>query len=415
MENAQAQDDPQVACDLPAAEHVTTANSRDGIPDWAAWRSSDAAQKALGRLSVATDERFGDNEDWEALRRGYIGRTLNDVDHTVHLVVDMPASARAELQKAFQAIAGHEITLRVTQSCNTKEALLEAGHLLSSGVLLLGTEIEYFADLDPRSSTFDVAMYAQDAASRRSVATDLGALVSGVVNVVDVSGPPIEANSGSRVADSQPHWGGARIWNNRTEQACSSGFVVDTETEGKAMITAAHCGLVGDNFHSGQNIGYGEMKRRGPFPEKDMAVINSDTQNYDDDIFMNPIRAQDDPIDVSGSRVVDAGDHVCISGPSSLASCTLHVVAINGRWCSSTAGGCRENLIRYDLSEHACDLGDSGAPVFSRANDNPRTALITGIHIARGSQSAQLPDFGCLAHKVRTIESNFDVTVATSP
>lgn len=123
---------------------------------------------------------------------------------------------------------------------------------------------------------------------------------------------------------------------------------------------------------------------------------------------MNPVGNPGDPIDVSAKRAAFDGMTVCVSGGFTLTTCNLEVVGVVAHACY--LGGCVQNLIRFDESEASCNLGDSGSPVFSRING---TAHVTGMLIAKKNGAGG--QFGCVAHKIFTIESGLSATLATSP
>lgn len=394
---------------IPPRQMLTSENTRDGIPSWAQWRANDEAQVALSRLAAAVDQRFGDTEEdpWIQLRSGFIGIAPNDEDHTVYAVVDLPEAERAALERDLQGAAGDSIVVRTHQGCNSAAGLLAQAELLTS-TRSLSEVSAYVGDVDPNTATISLGVYPEAAGA---IGIIRKAIDPAFVTITELAERPTR-DSGGRTADAQPHWGGARI-HIGPGGYCSSGFAIDTASAGKAFVSAGHCGVVGNNVSSGTH-GWGSVTRRGNFPARDMLVINASNQNYDDDIYMNPIWSVNDPIDVGGTRVVSAGNHVCISGATSHTSCNLEVAGVNAFFCDNPTGACTENLVRYNQGEGACDSGDSGAPVFSQWG-TPVYARIVGMHIGRGSQSAQGAPNGCLAHKFRTIENTFDVTVATNP
>lgn len=270
------------------------------------WRSTDAAEAALSRIGEASIAWFGDPEkdNWIQQRNGYIGVAPDDAAQVVNIVLDVPASETAGYQSRFQEAAGDAIKVVVVQPCNSGPQLAAAGDRLPA---LIEREegAAFFADVDVRTATITVWLYAKTQAVRTEFAE---ATAGGLIQIVQVSEPPT-LQAGNRFNDSQPHWGGAAIENHQTQWTCSSGFAVDTAHAGKAMITAGHCGGINDSFDSG-SYSFGPVARKADFPERDMLIINGASQNYDDDIYMSPTTS----IDVSGTRVVVQSNHVCLSG-----------------------------------------------------------------------------------------------------
>lgn len=399
-------------CEVPEREPLTADSTRDGIPQAAQWRASEEAQVALSDMAELINARFGDTsqDEWVQLRQGFIGFAPNDLDQTVYVVVDLQREEQTTLERELQEIAGDVLTVRVIQGCHRVSDLAAVGAQLSEGDPMRQTGMTYVADLDPNTSTFDVVVYAANGASLDAFADAL--IDRQLVRLARLEEPPTR-DAGSRGHDAQPHWGGALINNDTAGGYCTSGFAIDTATAGKAFITAGHCGLVGDDFSSSEHS-YGHGARRAVFPANDMLILNG-AQNYDDDIYMNPIWPLSNPIDVGGKRTVGIGNHVCVSGAFSQAYCNLEVVGTGAVFCDVYPSQCTANLIRYNPQQGACQSGDSGAPVFSRWG-SPEYARVVGMHIARGSKSDK-PNagLGCLAHKVGDIEATLDVTVATNP
>lgn len=138
-----------------------------------------------------------------------------------------------------------------------------------------------------------------------------------------------------------------------------------------------------------------------------MIKINAANQNYDDDLYHNPIQGENNSIDVSGAREPETGNFTCISGMRTLAVCGLEIRGLNVQLCDDA--GCTPDLFRYSPSGAACQEGDSGAPVYHVTADN--TAVIQGMHIGEVFETPS----GCVGEKISNIRSHLSVTVATAP
>jgi hypothetical protein len=256
----------------------------------------------------------------------------------------------------------------------------------------------YGGGLSPYTSAWNVTINGTEAAASRAEA-GLGDNVT-----VSAVSSDIGRMSGSRVADAQPHWSGAFIRNNPTGTGCTSGIVVDTASAGKAILTAGHCWAVGTTVESGA-YAYGSVTRRAPYPTYDIELINASSQNYDDDIYANPIRAVGNPYDVSGKRSPGVGAKTCLSGRVSHTECNLSVVGTGAWVCDS--GGCTYGLLQFDPLQIACAGGDSGGPVFAKP-DGTNGARIDGSLVGANGG-------GCVAEHTSSIEVALNVSVATSP
>lgn len=183
---------------------------------------------------------------------------------------------------------------------------------------------------------------------------------------------------------------------------CSSGFTVNTASSGKAMMTASHCFNNGQRIESGSQA-YGTAQAKSSYPTYDMMLINASTQNYDDDIYHDPIRAELDPIDVSGSVNAGVGASLCISGMIHRAVCSNVVKSLEAQICD--ADGCTLGLIRTERSgTDPCSGGTSGGPMYTGGS----SAKVSGLLIATNGSA-------CLGEKIQSVRDHLNVTVATSP
>lgn len=139
-----------------------------------------------------------------------------------------------------------------------------------------------------------------------------------------------------------------------------------------------------------------------------MTLINGPNQNYDDDIYHNPLRDVHDPVDVDGGRDADIGDYICASGQVTLAECGIEVTSLNAKLCLAGQECIPVLMESKKIGNVICQGGDSGMPMYN----DPPNVLAHGIHIGRSDGSRR--DI-CLAEKTSSIKVHLDVTVADTP
>lgn len=135
-------------------------------------------------------------------------------------------------------------------------------------------------------------------------------------------------------------------------------------------------------------------------------LMNASTQNYNDDVYYNPIWAEHNPLDVGGGRNANVGNYLCLSGHESKAVCGNRVASAHGeKLCTP---GCTYGLVgtRKAGRRDPCIPGDSGGPMFRREAHTDVAGIIIGFK-----------DYGqkCVGERTSSIENHLSVTVARTP
>lgn len=396
------------------ALHASGTETEMGWFEHEEWIANDGSQVAKDALDDKIIQRFGDDSKanrYVRLSNGLIGVALDHYAQEIVVVVDPTLVNVGQLAAELAAVAEAEhqrdptvakLVVRVQPGCFSSAELLAAGSTIDAQIWHPGaSQVSYSSKLEESDSTYHLLFAEVDRPVAEALSDILGKLVK--IKYTAVGGPTRD----DRADDGQPHWGGAGIGvdGDGVGNVCTSGFTVDTEAAGKAMVTAGHCFRNGDIIESG-NEPYGRAQGEHDFPAYDMILINAANQNYDDDLYHNPYRAESDPIDVDGGRNAEDGDYLCISGMRRLAECGLEVTDTNEQFCDP---GCTYVLLESTKNgANACGRGDSGAPMYHR----PTNVRVHGMHIARDDPSRN--DI-CLAEQTSFIEAHLSVTVATSP
>jgi hypothetical protein len=206
--------------------------------------------------------------------------------------------------------------------------------------------------------------------------------------------PPLSITVGKRPQamigrqiDTPPFWGGSRYSNSRTTAVCSNGIPIKIGGV-LTMLTAAHCGAIGD-FANIPNL----AAHAGSFANlsacRDNALIEY-SQGVQPRIYTGA------PTSFTSAQVVGAttdflGNFVVTGGASSGEHVNLTVVAIDqfnavGGIPCGTVGP----LTAADASSGACAVapGDSGGPVYSYLGSD---VLARGAITAGGSAGVSCP------------------------
>ena len=235
--------------------------------------------------------------------------------------------------------------------------------------------------------TVVVASARPDASGLDLMVTREGAVTPAVVSSVatSVSYGPAPAPDFGRFNDTAPFNGGAAIVNPGRGLECSSGFSVANQFGQRFLLTAGHCGQVGDQWQTatGGPIGTTPLT----VPQRDVELVS--TPSAEPDIYNGGPDASGQGIGesllgISGARRTLAGELICQLGAFSGPRCDIQILShatvnINGVNIQEIKARTR------DGSEGIGD-GDSGGPVI--------TLGPPGFVIALGINSAEDPSHG---------------------
>lgn len=369
------------------------------------------ARDTLTLVEADLEKRFGVNSKTipdQQLRAGLIGAAWDAVSKQVVVVVDARVDSTAVALGLDRAVAvtrsaAASAPIDVRKSCRSAAGLLEAGRIIGQRQWHSGARVASFAwHLDPLAMVHRISFSEQSRPAAEALKRQLGDRVS-----ITWGG----AQRTDRADDGQPHWGGAGVGvvGDPRGNTCSSGFTVDTTNAGKAMVTAGHCFSNGQRIESGDEA-YGTAQLESNFPAFDMMLINASNQNYDDDIYHNPLRPEQSPLDVSGSANASSGASLCISGMIHLSVCGNVVNHQNAALCDES--GCTYGLVQT-VREGAepCQGGTSGGAMYR--NSSP--TIVHGLLIGANLSASNGRPVSCLGEKITSVTSHLNVRVATSP
>jgi streptogrisin D len=214
----------------------------------------------------------------------------------------------------------------------------------------------------------------------------------------------------SRLNDARPWKGGARIKNPRSGgHQCTSGFGVRNSAGSEFLLTAGHCGAVGDTFTNFRGDTIGRVTRE--HVDHDIMLIGTDAQGS---IWDGKVGTGEFLKSVAGWDWAFHGEFLCTSGSFSGVICD-HVVDIYwlaGFICGYEAYGrweCWDDLMLTNQRQGllATRDGDSGGPVFSLSGSR---VIAKGTIVGRGILDRQMvfQDFG-------TAWRDFSVTPLVRP
>lgn len=240
---------------------------------------------------------------------------------------------------------------------------------------------------------FDTGRIALTTSAPSSVTAPLEKQFSGVLTIVRA---PLSMGRRSRGSDATPHWGGATIYNTRDQGRCTSGMSVKTPNNTRYMVTAFHCGHVGDSFTSpGNGLSFGTMNNYRPFPQYDLAMLSG--ASYGTYIYVGNTTG-------TASHVISAanpgvGGNYCTSGYFSGSVCGRSVTSLNTTFCD--VSGCTTHVVETTGTGRD---GDSGAPFYATAGPD---TMIRGIFFADDDVSrSYMEPWG-------TIAAQFGVSIVT--
>ncbi|GAB1690997.1 hypothetical protein [Krasilnikovia sp. M28-CT-15] len=191
----------------------------------------------------------------------------------------------------------------------------------------------------------------------------------------------------SRVADTAPFWGGARILNTHTGGGCSTGFGVNSGGS-SAMLTAAHCGANMVPFVNGDFTSFvGLAEQRSA--QADTMLIRTQTQGR---VYGgNSTASTSQPVAGTSANIV--GDYMCTLGAYSGGICDVAVAAVDE--FIFTTVGLMGPLVRAEQVQHtsAAGEGDSGGPVISLTGPNWSVLNANGT-ISAGDDATRAPCVG---------------------
>jgi hypothetical protein len=161
----------------------------------------------------------------------------------------------------------------------------------------------------------------------------------------------------SRTDDRSPWSGGAVVVNSTLGSTCTAGFGVNSDA-GPAILTAAHCGRVGDRFQDGTGELIGTMGPRNA--ADDVALIP--TSSVSNRVYSGS-QISNNSQTVTGFADSFIGELVCQSGYTTAAVFDGPLCGLEVRFFSLSPGVATE-ATQIDGITPARD-GDSGGPVYS--------------------------------------------------
>ena len=99
----------------------------------------------------------------------------------------------------------------------------------------------------------------------------------------DFGKPPV---LDSRYTDVGYHWGGAQMMNYVQGEYCTSGFGVLNSNGYDRMVTAAHCGQLGDPMTSVYGTSFGTVVKRTGYPDNDFELVGDNSIGQGHNIYV---------------------------------------------------------------------------------------------------------------------------------
>ncbi|HUR16459.1 MAG TPA: hypothetical protein VMZ33_04195 [Candidatus Limnocylindrales bacterium] len=232
----------------------------------------------------------------------------------------------------------------------------------------------------------------------------------------------------SRWSDSEPHWGGATM--EFSASTCTSGFAVNNWNMNPRMVTAAHCGSLGDYATSpGTGVSFGTVKVRDNYPDNDFMLVGDNSIGQQGRIYVteNSDLTHTSMGVNSANDTVEGFDDYCISGSidgGAFVSCGYEVVDETVNFCPHDQDGdwdypgdhCNANTVLY-CGTPGTVYGDSGAPFYVETTSNPVRAAIRGIAIGYNdfvTGDPNLPLNCGWMERWPEISSEYNVTIKTN-
>ncbi len=189
----------------------------------------------------------------------------------------------------------------------------------------------------------------------------------------------------SRPSDAAPHYAGAVIKNNQTNNYCSSGYKVWSSAYGAFALSAGHCGDLNQTFNSGGNF-YGTVMADAPNP--DVLMMNGST-------YTGRTYSENDDTSwraINGTAVPSTNQSYCNNGAFSRETCA-NPWSVDAEFLVPSAGVTIPHLI---VQKRECAWGilgrpgDSGGPLNKQLSDGRQaaTGIVIGGLPANGLQSS---------------------------
>jgi hypothetical protein len=324
---------------------------------------SDCARGALPKLETdLTGETADEAERLQAMyedEAGFLAVVFGE--STFWVIVD-----DANLGPWADEVAGDGVV--VVSSCvmsdvadSARAAIAEVTH--SAGQF---SSVAYNAHTDSVEliTTEDPVAMRNEVASRLGQAR--GASEDAAFADADLQIVEAEASAATRLGrlnDTAPFWGGGKLI--YPDGNCSTGFYINSATNGTVMVTAGHCGASGTTVWNGDNtlvVGVVEGRR---FPDPDLAVL--DGIAYAPRSFSANNNTSSKAI--SGATSPSLGTTYCQMGYVTRRVCSSYS-SLNAQYCD--VNGCTNGLA---FTSRSCDIGklgqkgDSGGGVYRELAD----------------------------------------------
>jgi hypothetical protein len=211
--------------------------------------------------------------------------------------------------------------------------------------------------------------------------------------------------------DFAPFYGGARIYvalGGGYYGECSTGFYLDSATNGTVMLTAGHCAEVNGHpvWNGDFSVQIGNIEGRH-LPDPDLALIDGSNFSPHSYSWSNATSFKQ----ISASANPSTAVTYCMLGATLQRRCYAYS-SLTAQFCDDW--GCTNNLawaVR-STSQGAMNAGgDSGGGVF-RELSATNTLSARGMVVAGGCDPYQCVAFD---HKRQTITTTFDASVVTAP
>lgn len=237
------------------------------------------------------------------------------------------------------------------------------------------------------------------------------------VTSVEIGTASVAECRGSRRARDlcpSPYRGGVTMQNITRPGLCTQGYNARNAIGNFYVLTAGHCGAVGDVFsHNFQDVGYVAGRRDGPDGRTDVMRILETNGNYSSNSRWLVDETTSDAFQVRDRALIgeySAGDVVCISGIMTLKNCG-EITSISG------SGGGENTRNTNQLVTRICrEAGDSGAPIYDDNSRGDQTGdgiiegTAVGIHNGSGPELIRC---NAVHTHVRNAEVDLEVFIIT--